>query len=92
VGGGDVGVGFGDGGVGLDHEVLTLVDAGVEVAEVASGEARGGAAASVGFDVAAYSVFHFGLLGYPLPPWGDFVGMFMVLLGLRGIDLCKILI
>ena len=49
---------------------------------------------SVAFDVAAYSGFHFDLLGspLPLPLEGDFVGMFMVLLGLGGIDCYKILI
>ena len=37
VGGGDVWGGPGDRRVGLDHEVLALVDAGVEVAEVTAG-------------------------------------------------------
>jgi hypothetical protein len=47
---------------------------------------------SVGFDVAAYSRFHFRSPWVPSPLEGDFVGMFMVLLGLGGIDLSKILI
>jgi hypothetical protein len=38
----------------------------------------GNAAASVGFDVAAYSGFHFRSPWVPPSPSGDFVGMFMV--------------
>jgi hypothetical protein len=48
----------------------------------------GNAAASFGFDWVFISIS----LGTPSPLRGDFVGMFMVLLGLGGIDLSKILI
>ena len=85
-GGGVGGVSGSERGVGRDHGmlegVLALVEADMEVAEVAAGEAGGAAAASVGLDVAADLdwcvgaghawLLMFGRLGPPLPPVGVF--------------------
>jgi hypothetical protein len=71
---------------------VALEEASVEVAEVAAGEAWGSAAASVGFDVTAFTGFHFELLGPPSLCDGDFGGMLLVWFRLGRDALSKILI